>query len=65
MKTFKWVVEFEVSETWVADGFVIDNFNAKEMLANALPYADGSEFKADVIQAPFEKEIRKVQGYKS
>ena len=24
MKTFKWVVEFEVTETWVEDGFEIN-----------------------------------------
>lgn len=62
MKTFKWVVEFEVAESWVEDGFNIDQDRATDMIANALPYAYGSEFEAKVIQAPDAKLIRKVQG---
>ena len=64
MKTFKWVVEFEVTETWVEDGFDITQDRAADMMANALPYADGSEFKAKVLQAPDAKLIRKTQGFK-
>jgi hypothetical protein len=63
MKTFTWVVEFEVAETWVEDGFNIDQNRARDMIANALPYADGSEFKVKVLQAPDAKLIRKTQGY--
>jgi hypothetical protein len=63
MKTFKWVVEFEVTETWVADGFNITQGKAIDMMANALPYASGAEFKATVIKAPDAKLIRKTQGY--
>ena len=63
MKTFKWVVEFEVSENWVEDGFEIDQDRATDIIASALPFADGSEFKATVLQAPDAKLIRKVQGY--
>ena len=63
MKTFKWVVEFEVTETWVEDGFNIDQGRAIDMIANALPYATGMEFKATVLKAPDAKLIRKTQGY--
>jgi hypothetical protein len=63
LKTFKWVVEIEVAETWVEDGFNLDNARANDMVANALPFADGSEFKVTVLNAPSEKLIRKTQGY--
>jgi hypothetical protein len=63
MKTFKWVVEFEVTETWVEDGFNIDQDRATDIIANALPFAHGSEFKATVLKAPDAKLIRKTQGY--
>jgi hypothetical protein len=64
MKTFKWVVEFEVTEDWVADGFDINQYRATDMMANALPYANSDEFKATVLKAPEPKSIRQTQGYK-
>ena len=63
MKTFKWVVEFEVTESWVADGFEIDQDRATEIIANALPFAHSSEFTATVLKAPDPKLIRVTQGY--
>ena len=65
MKTFKWVVEFEVTEDWVADGFDINQNTATDMMANALPYANNDEFKATVLKAPEPKSIRQTQGYTS
>ena len=43
MKTYKWIVEFSVSENWVEDGFNLTDETAKEMLANYLSYAYGYE----------------------
>jgi hypothetical protein len=63
MKTFKWIVEFEVAETWVEDGFDINQDRANEIIADALPFANDSEIKATVLQAPDAKLIRKTQGY--
>ena len=63
MKTFKWTVEFEATTTWVEDGFNIDQGRATDMIANALPFAFGAEFKATVLKAPDAKLIRKTQGY--
>ncbi len=63
MKTFKWVVEFEVTSTWIEDGFNIDQGRATDMIANALPFASGAEFKATVKKAPDAKLIRRTQGY--
>lgn len=64
-KTFKWTVEFTVSEHWVEDGFDITNDRALDMLSRALPYANiGNELSAKVIQAPTKTSIRKAQGFK-
>jgi hypothetical protein len=63
MQTFIWVVEFEVTENWVEDGFNLTRERAKDMIANALPFAHGSELNAKVIKAPNPKLIRKTQGY--
>jgi hypothetical protein len=63
MKKIKWVVEFEVDEKWIADGFNMTNQKAMGMLENVLPFASGAEFKATVIKAPDNKLIRKIQGY--
>ena len=65
MKTFKWVVEFEVSEKWIADGFNITNRKAMVMLEYTLPFASGADFKATVIKSPSQTLIRKTQGYTS
>jgi hypothetical protein len=63
MKTFKWVVEFEVTENWIADGFNITDQKVTGMIEQALPFASGAEFSAKVIKAPDAKLIRKTQGY--
>lgn len=64
-KSFKWTVEFEVDECWVADGFDLDNDRALEMLANDLGWANiNTELKARVIKAPKADLIAKTQGYR-
>jgi hypothetical protein len=63
MKKFKWVVQFEVTENWVEDGFDISEKRALNMLAEALPYAYGYELSAKIVKSPDAKRIRKTQGY--
>lgn len=62
-KKFKWVVEFEVDETWVADGFQLNEERAKSMIENALPYSYPSETAVKVLKAPALAKIMKTQGY--
>ena len=64
-KRFKWVVEFEVDETWVTDGFELTDERALEMLASDLAYAYGHELGAKVIKAPDPLRVAKAQGYDS
>ena len=59
----KWVVEFYVDETWVADGFDLDDERALDMLANDLQWATiGTELDAKVIKRPDQRLINKLQG---
>lgn len=62
-KWFKWVVEIQVKQSWIADGFNMDNERAHDMLAHTLPGAYGYELRAKVIAAPPLEEILRKQGY--
>ena len=62
-RTFKWVLEVEVSEYWVADGFDITEENVQD-IANALnPYAIEGEYRVRILQAPAPELVRQAQGY--
>lgn len=66
MAKFKWTVEFEVDEVWVADGFVLTDERALDMLSNDLRYATiGTELTAKVVSAPSNNRIAKAQGYRT
>ena len=46
----KFIVEFEVDQSWIDDGFDITDESALEMLSNALPYAYvDTELSAKVV----------------
>jgi len=63
MKTkLKWVVEFYVDPTWVADGFDLTNERAFDMLAGDLAWATDAELDAKVIERPDQRLIDKLQG---
>ena len=62
-KWYKWIVEFEVSDTWVSDGFDLTDDKAKELLRLWLQYAYDNEIKAKVINAPSKQAIREEQGW--
>lgn len=63
-KKFKWVVEFQVDESWIADGFEMTDEVAFEMLSNQLGFAHYDELRAKVIKKPTGKSIRRMQRYK-
>jgi hypothetical protein len=64
MKMFKWTVEFQVSENWVADGFNLDDDRALEMLSKDLGWAIvETELKAKVVKHPNLDEVAQCQGY--
>jgi hypothetical protein len=61
-KTFKWTVEIEVTENWVADGFNISPDRMHDIMCRALPYANGSEIGARVLKSPSPESIAIAQG---
>jgi len=66
MNKFRWIVEIEVDEIWVADGFNLDRERLINMLGNELSFAvPEQEFNGRIITAPSEDEIMFAQGYGS
>lgn len=63
MKTFKWVVEITVDETWVADGFDLTAERVEAMIGSDLRFANENEYGAKILKAPKKKDIEKAQGY--
>ncbi len=61
----KYVVVFEVDETWIADGFDLTDERAFEMLNRDLAYAYGHELEAKVTKAPPALLVAQLQGYSS
>lgn len=61
--SFKWVIQIEVDESWVADGFDMTDERVKEMLARETPYAYGHELEVKVLKSPSVERIMKKQGY--
>lgn len=64
-QTFKWTVEIEVDEKWVADGYDLDDIRATAMVLSDLVFAEEHEVKAKVISAPNPEDIAKAQGYRN
>lgn len=61
-KKFKWTVEFEVDEVWVADGFDMDDEVAQAMISKWLSYSYPWETGARIVKSPTAKAIKKAQG---
>lgn len=61
-RRLKYIVEFEIDEKWIADGFDLTQERAKSMLANELSHANGSELEATIVLAPEPHAIAVLQG---
>ncbi|NQT22340.1 MAG: hypothetical protein HQ579_02760 [Candidatus Omnitrophica bacterium] len=63
-RKFRWIVEFSVDKTWVADGFDLTENRALSMLSNDLQsaYID-TELEVKILKSPNKQEILKEQGY--
>ncbi len=57
------VVRFDVAPQWVADGFIMTDTTALEMLSDVINYANDHELAALVISAPDAERISEEQGY--
>lgn len=63
VKPYSWVVRFDVAPQWVADGFIMTDTTALEMLSDVINYANDHELAALVISAPDAERISEEQGY--
>ena len=63
-KFYKWTIELEVADTWVADGFdLADDDVADLLLRGPLSNAVEGEVRGRVVRAPSPAAIRREQGY--
>jgi hypothetical protein len=62
---FKFTIEFDVAEVWIADGFDLTDSRAQDLLRNALPWCYDSEVGARVIARPADEDMARAQGYAS
>lgn len=61
---YTWIVRFDVAPLWVADGFVMDDSIARDMLSDRLNFARPDiELQACVLAAPSAQAIAREQGY--
>lgn len=65
VKTYKWTIEIEVDETWVEDGFDLqDGRDLSESVGQTLlPYAHSHEVKVKCLSGPPREEVATAQGY--
>jgi len=64
-KTFKWVVEIEVDEVWVADGYEATADRIKEaILEYSLGWAHDHEVKTKLLKQPTKASIDKLHSYR-
>jgi hypothetical protein len=61
-QTFKWTIEIEIAECWVADGADLTDDQVQDMIETRFGFATSDEVKARVIKAPPKAAIRKAQG---
>lgn len=55
-KMFKWVIEIQVSESLVEDGFDLTEDDAQEMVNNLFPYyVHPEEVKVAIKKSPWPK----------
>lgn len=62
-RRFRWVVEIEVDEIWVADGFDLTEDRLEEMVLADLSFARSDEVAVKVLRTPDPAVIREAQGY--
>ena len=63
---YKFTVEFEVHKDWIADGFILTDTRALDMLAADLGFADvNTELRARVIKFPNLDHVAQELGYKN
>ena len=66
MSKFRFTVEFEIDQVWIADGFFLTADIALEMLGRELDFANvGEELDARMVKVPNLERVVRAQGYSS
>lgn len=61
---YSWLVRFDVAPLWIADGFLLDDDRAMDMIGKELGQAcQSTELAATVLSAPAFSRIAEEQGY--
>lgn len=63
-KKFRWTIQVEVDEKWVADGFNLTESRATAIFLRELGYATSAEVTCKVLKAPNADTIAQAQGFK-
>ena len=64
MAMLKWVVEFSIDESWIADGFDLTEERAKEMIANEIGWSYSFETSARIVKRPDVAILKRIQNRK-
>ena len=65
MAKIKWLVEFSVEESWVADGFNLTKERATTMIENDLAFSNPGEVTARIVSKPTDDVLAKLQGFET
>lgn len=60
---YTWTVQIGVSETWVEDGFDLDNDRLADILGSHLGWATDAEYAGAVLASPPKNDVLRAQGY--
>lgn len=65
IKPYTYIVRYDIAPIWTADGFILNDLTAFDMLSNKLSFADvNNELAARVLVAPSTARLESEQGYK-
>lgn len=64
-KMYKWILEIEVSETLVADGFRLTDQKWRDWARDGVQFSEASEVRTKVLYSPSPESISKAQGFGS
>jgi len=61
--TFRWVLQFDVAETWVTNGLDLTPERMHAIVSKALGWIREGELRVSTVAAPVRRDIRVAQGH--
>lgn len=59
----EWIVKISVDDSWVEDGFELQEETLKGAIESMIPFGYSNETEVKILEAPNPETIRKLQGY--